>query len=214
MKNFGYIRCSTPKEKGRQDTARQRRDIELAARGEKIYFYEDYLSGSKVDRTNYKAMLNDIEKAISIGETDISIYCTEVSRLSRSMKQLIDLIDFVKENNLRLVCGNFVLDCRIVDEKANSIDPMSQAMLQMMGVFAELERNITIERINSGLENARAKGVQLGRKETTVDDIPKKFFKYYKQYEDKKISVAEFARLCEMSRTTIYKYIRLLEAEK
>lgn len=214
MKNFGYIRCSTPKEKGRQDTARQKRDIELAARGEKVYFYEDYLSGSKVDRTNYIAMLSDIEKAISIGETDISIYCTEVSRLSRSTKQLIDLIDFVKENNLRLVVGNFILDCRVVDNKANSINPMAMAMLQMMGIFAELERSITVERINSGLENARAKGVQLGRKETTVDDIPKKFFKYYDQYKDKKISVAEFARLCEMSRTTIYKYIRLLEVKK
>lgn len=92
MKKFGYIRCSTAKSQGRQDTARQKRDIKDIAHSNDVVFYEDYMSGSKVNRTGYKTMLSDIEKAVEFGETDITIYCTEISRLSRSMQQLIDLI--------------------------------------------------------------------------------------------------------------------------
>lgn len=213
MKKIGYIRCSTAKSQGRQDTARQKRDIKDTARSEDVIFYEDYISGSKVNRTGYKAMLSDIEKAIEFGETDITIYCTEVSRLSRSMKQLIDLIDFVKEHHLQLVCGTFILDCRIIDDKTGKIDPMSEAMLKMMGIFAELERSMTIDRVNSGLDNARAKGVQLGRRETTIDDIPKVFFRYYSQYKDGQIKLTEMARLCGMARNTIYKYIKIVESQ-
>ena len=214
MKKFGYIRCSTAKSQGRQDTARQKRDIKDIAHSNDVVFYEDYMSGSKVNRTGYKTMLSDIEKAVEFGETDITIYCTEISRLSRSMQQLIDLIKFVEENHVRLICGSFEIDCRIIDDKTGRIDPMAEAMLQMMGVFASLERKMTIDRVNSGLDNARAKGVQLGRRKTTVYDIPKQFFKYYKQYREGQIKLTELARLCELSRNTVYKYINLIESKK
>lgn len=96
MKNYGYIRCSTAKSQGRQDTARQKRDIKAMCNSD-VLFFEDYMSGSKVDRKGYNTMFCDIEHSIENGENDITIYCTEVSRLSRSMKQLIDLIEFVKK---------------------------------------------------------------------------------------------------------------------
>lgn len=212
MKNYGYIRCSTAKSQGRQDTARQKRDIKALCNND-ITFYEDYMSGSKVDRKGYKTMLSDIEGAISDGESDITIYCTEVSRLSRSMKQLIELIDFIQERHLKLVCGSFVLDCRIIDNQDGKIDPMADAMLKMMGIFAELERSMTIERINSGLDNARANGVQLGRKETTIDDIPNSFIKHYDKLASKQINVSEMARMCNLSRNSVYKYRKILESK-
>ena len=58
MKNYGYIRCSTAKSQGRQDTARQRRDIKSMCDNE-VIFYEDYMSRSKVERKGYKTMLSD-----------------------------------------------------------------------------------------------------------------------------------------------------------
>lgn len=112
------------------------------------------------------------------------------------------------------MCGNFVLDCRIVDDKTGKIDAISEAMLQMMGVFAELERNMTIDRINSGLDNARARGIQLGRRETTIDDIPSNFLKHYDKLKSKQINVSEMARLCDLSRNSIYKYKKLIESEQ
>ena len=43
-----------------------------------------------------------------------------------------------------------------------SVDPMTEGMLKMMGVFSELERNMISQRVKSGLQNAKAKGKQLG----------------------------------------------------
>lgn len=81
----------------------------------------------------------------------------------------------------------------------------------MMGVFSELERNIISERVKSGLDNARAKGKTIGRPATTEDDIPSSFYKYYPKYKNKEINKREFARLCDLSAPSIYKYLALVE---
>jgi DNA invertase Pin-like site-specific DNA recombinase len=78
----------------------------------------------------------------------------EVSRLSRSTQQLCEILDIVKNKHLRLVIvGSITVDCR-----KGKIDPMSQAFIQMSGVFAELELSMIRERVRSGMENAKAKG--------------------------------------------------------
>ena len=77
----------------------------------------------------------------------------------------------------------------------------------MWGVFAEMERDIISQRVKSGMKNAAAKGKRIGRPKTTVETIPDKFWKYYKLYQDKKITVSEYAKLMNCSRTTIYKYL-------
>lgn len=81
----------------------------------------------------------------------------------------------------------------------------------MMGVFAELERNIISERVKSGLENARAKGKVLGRPNTSEENIPIIFYKYYPKYKNGEINKSEFSRLCELSYPTIFKYIKIVE---
>ena len=81
----------------------------------------------------------------------------------------------------------------------------------MMGVFAELERNIISERVKSGLINAKAKGKNLGRPTTTEDTIRNIFYKYYPKYKNKEINKREFARLCNLSAPSIYKYLALVE---
>ena len=60
--------------------------------------------------------------------------------------------------------------------------------------------------------NARAKGRQIGRPQTTKDEIPATFFRHYPAYKSGGLNVSELARVCNMSRTTVYKYISLLEA--
>lgn len=88
---------------------------------------------------------------------------------------------------------------------------MTEGMLKMMGVFAEMERNIISERVKSGMANAREKGSKIGRPETTADKIPSVFMKYYPKYRKGEMNVTELSRLCKMSRTTVYKYIELLK---
>lgn len=60
------------------------------------------------------------------------------------------------------------------------------------------------------MENARAKGKKIGRKPTTKDDIPAVFYKHFPAYMTGSMNVSELARICGLSRPTVYKYIKLL----
>ena len=88
---------------------------------------------------------------------------------------------------------------------------MTEGMLKMWGVFAEMERKMICQRVKYGIENAKANGKKLGRPETKAEDIPDIFYRYYPKYRNKEINISEFAKLCGMSRTTIYKYIGLVD---
>lgn len=81
----------------------------------------------------------------------------------------------------------------------------------MMGVFVEMEQNIISQRVRSGMRNAKAKGKKIGRPKTTKETIQKKFWKYYKLYQDKQLNISEFARVMGCARSTIYKYIMTVE---
>ena len=81
----------------------------------------------------------------------------------------------------------------------------------MMGIFAELERNIISERVKSGLANAKAKGKVAGRPTTKYEDIPALFFKFYPKYKNNELNKMEFARICGLSYPTIFKYLSLVE---
>ena len=88
---------------------------------------------------------------------------------------------------------------------------MSEAFLQMAGVFSQLELAMIRARVKSGMANAKAKGKQIGRRPTTKDDIPAIFYKHYPSYTAGKLNVSELARVCGLSRPTVYKYLRLVE---
>ena len=120
---------------------------------------------------------------------------------------LCEIIEIIKAKHLRLVIvGSITVDC-----SNGEIDPMTNAFIQMSGVFAELELRIIRERVRSGMANAKAKGAKIGRPQATVDDIPAVFLRHYPAYKKKQLNVSELARVCDLSRTTVYKYIDLLE---
>lgn len=192
---YGYARCSLAEEKG-QDLNRQVR--ELKAAGAQGIVTEREHGDSK-----FKKNLDLLLEAAKEGDT---LICTEVSRLSRSTQQLCEIIELVKRKRLRLVIiGSITIDCR-----NGQIDPMSQAFIQMSAVFAELELSIIRARVKSGMANAKAKGKKIGRRPTTKDDIPAVFYKHYPAYAAGQLNVSELARVCGLSRPTVYKYLRLI----
>jgi DNA invertase Pin-like site-specific DNA recombinase len=67
------------------------------------------------------------------------------------------------------------------------------------------------ERVRSGMANAKSKGVKLGRPQTTAEQIPQIFYRHYPSYKSGNLNISEFARVCGLSRTTVYKYVGLLE---
>ena len=104
-----------------------------------------------------------------------------------------------------VILGSITVDCR-----DGQIDPMSQAFIQISAVFAELELSILRARVRSGMANAAAKGKHIGRPQTTKEDIPAIFYKHYPAYVAGKLNVSELARVCGLSRPTVYKYLSLV----
>lgn len=193
---YGYARCSTNEE--RQDIDRQKRELFSLGVTENKYIYWEYESGMKDDR----AELQKLFDIVSEGDT---IATTEVSRLTRSTKHLCDILQTVKDKRLILdIGGSFRVDC-----SKGEIDPMTEGMIKMWGVFAEMERNIISQRVKSGMRNAKAKGKIIGRPEITSDTLPDKFWKYYEMYQNKQMSISDIARVLECTRPTIYRYIEI-----
>ena len=193
---YGYARCSTNETK--QDINRQVRELKSA--GADTLFLE-YEHGDSKIKSQQEAMFAQAQA----GDTILTL---EVPRLARSTQQLCEIIDRVREKRLRLVIiGSITLDCR-----EGRADPMSEAFLQMAGVFSQLELSMIRERVRSGMANAKAKGKQIGRPQTTKDDVPAIFLRHYPAYKNGQLNITELSRVCDLSRTTIYKYISLLEA--
>ena len=192
---YGYARCSTNEEK--QDIMRQTRELK-AAGAEEIFL--EYEHGDSA----VKEQLSVLLETAKAGDTILTL---EVSRLARSTKQLCEIIETVKEKCLRLsIVGSICVDCT-----SGQIDPMTNAFIQISGVFAELELRIIRERVRSGMANAKAKGRRIGRPHITADGIPAAFLRHYPAYKAGKLNLSELSRICDLSRTTAYKYISILE---
>lgn len=193
--NYGYARCST--NESRQDIDRQVRELK-AAGAEEIFL--EYEHGDAAVKKQQQTLFDTAQE----GDTIITL---EVPRLARSTKQLCEIIEIINAKRLRLVIvGSITMDCR-----NGHADPMTEAFLQMAGVFSQLELAMIRARVKSGMANARAKGALIGRPRTTVDDVPPVFLRHYPAYRNGKLNVSELSRVCNISRTTAYKYLSLLQ---
>lgn len=193
---YGYARCSTNESK--QDIERQLRELKAAGVDAVIWEYEH---GDSTVKAQLDGLLNN--QAVE-GDT---IVVTEVSRISRSTKQLCGIIDLVRDKRLKLVIlGSITVDCT-----KGQLDPMTTAFLQMAGVFAELELQLIRSRVRSGMENAKAKGKQIGRPGMSEADLTATFLKYLPLYQRGEITKKALAQLCGVSYPTVYGYLGLVE---
>ncbi len=107
---YGYARCSTNEKQ--QDINRQVRELKEQGATDKTIYLE-YERGTKVNRAELLKLLDVVRS----GDT---IVATEVSRITRSTKQLCDIIELAKERKIKLVLGSFVVDC------SRELDPMTR----------------------------------------------------------------------------------------
>ena len=192
---YGYARCST--DENRQDINRQKRELKQLGVTQEQNMYWEYESGTKADRVELNKLLDKVEQ----GDT---IATTEVSRITRSTKQLCEIIELVQRKQIKLIIGAFIVDCT-----KGQLDPMTEGMLKMMGVFAEMERNMISQRVKSGMAHAKSKGRLNGRPKLTGEKLPSSFIKHYPKYKAKQINQLELARLCNCTRQSVNKYVKI-----
>lgn len=193
-----YMRASTNETK--QSLQRQEkfgRDNDI----DKSNWFKEYASGAKDDRT-------ELNRLLSIVKESDEIYCVDPSRLTRSLKYLLQLVDFAKEKKIKLVLGDFILDC------SGELSVFTQGQLMMLGLINEMQRLMIVESVREGLSAAKERNGGIapgGRPRTTKNSIPDCFYRYYPLYKNNQITKVEFSRISGLSRSSIYKYIEIVE---
>lgn len=167
-------------------------------------WFREYASGARSDRV-------ELNRLLSMVKENDEIYVADAARLTRSMKHLLEILDLAKEKKIKLVLADFILDCR------GQISVLTQGQIMMLGLLNEMQRLMIVESVNEGLAAAREKngGVNPGgRPKTDLNAIPEAFFKYYTMYRNHQINKVEFSRLAGLSRSSIYKYIDIVEQKR
>jgi DNA invertase Pin-like site-specific DNA recombinase len=182
MAILGYARVST----NEQSLDRQR--DELTAAGADIV-YAEVGSGKKgAPRPQWDELLRSLRK-------DDALMVTELSRLGRSTSQLSALADDLMERGIAL---------RILNLGIDTATPSGRLVYGIIAAVAEMERDLLIERTNSGLAASRARGRKGGRKR---EFSPAAVRKAQEQYDRGELSVTEIARIAGVSRQTLYRYL-------
>ena len=189
--NFAYKRVSTVK----QDLRRQ----EEAFKGLQIdKEYCDKLSGGSADRPQ----LNKLRLEAEAGD---NIYVESISRLGRNVDDLRQVVQELKDKDVTV---HFIKEGFSTGNSNN----MFKFMLTILGAVAEMERELTVERIREGMSKARRYGTRSGRPVgRPLRKIPASFNKYYPMWKNGDITATDFARLIGVSRPTLYKYINVHE---
>lgn len=203
-----YARVSSTGE--RQSTARQVADLRKYASAsglEVVKVYEEKASGAKVNREVLAECLEFIRK----GEAD-TLLVTELSRLGRSLKQVLEVVEDLTERKVNICFQAQGLNT-IVDGKP---DATVKAMVSMFGAFAELERSTIVDRLQSGRRVATEKGVRMGRKvgyHLSDREVLAKYPKVVRKLKEG-FSVRETAKVCGVSGWTVQKVKGILEATR
>lgn len=184
--NIGYVRVSTvDQNEARQIEGLQKYGIEK--------WFTEKVSGKNTNRPQLQAMLEFARE----GDT---VYVHDFSRLARSTKDLLDIVETLTEKKIHLVSNKEAID---------TSTPQGKLMLTMIAAIYEFERTNMLERQREGIAIAKANHVYKGRKEIKVD--PDQWKKLHDQYMRREINKVQFAKALNVSRPTLDK---LLKAEK
>jgi DNA invertase Pin-like site-specific DNA recombinase len=176
---YGYARVSTDD----QNTAMQLTALKNA--GCKKIFKDEGLSGATAKRPALTRCLKKLKK----GDT---LIVWKLDRLGRSLRDLITMLDDLRGSGVKF---------HSLTEAIDSATPTGRAMWQMIGVLAELERSLIVERTQAGMKEARRRGVQFGRKKKlTPAQIDKA-----RKLIDAGERVEDVAAVWNVGRTTLYR---------
>lgn len=152
-------------------------------------------SGKDINRPEFKKMLECLR------EGDI-LYVESISRLSRSIRDLLNTIDILNDKGVKFVSQK---------ENIDTDSPQGRFMLSVFAALSELEREQTLQRQREGISIAKANGKYKGRQPIEIDED--KFAKLYKQWKADEITAVEFQRRIGLKPNTFYRRIKSFEKE-
>jgi DNA invertase Pin-like site-specific DNA recombinase len=180
--NIGYARVST-----QDQTLNLQKDALEKAGCKKIF--TDTASGAKAERKGLDEALEYLRE----GDT---LVVWRLDRLGRSLKHLIETISQLDTRKIGF---------KSLTENIDTTTSGGKLIFHIFGALAEFERNLIRERTNAGLQAARARGRKGGRPKALT---PKKAQMVQDLYRNKENSIDEICKILNISRTTLYRYIK------
>lgn len=182
--NVAYVRVSTVEQnEARQIEALEKYNIEK--------WYTEKVSGkNQTDRPELNNMLDFVRE----GDT---VYIHDFSRLARSTKDLLDIVEYLNGKGVHLVSNK---------ENLDTSTPQGKLMFTMFAAFYEFERTNMLERQAEGIKIAKEQGKYKGRKPIEIDSA--KFETEYERYMKREINKTELAKVLKVSRPTLDRMIR------
>lgn len=189
-KVLGYARVSTA---GQSYETQEKKLLENGCE----VVYSDKATGANREREQLNRLMNDVLRS---GDT---LKVTKIDRLARS---IIDLNKIVTELNERGVNVEFI-DDNMSFLASEDASPMQTLLFNVLGSFAQFERDLIKSRTAEGRERAREAGKHLGRPARNKKDI-ERALKLYDEREENGHSVNDIAKLTDVPRSTIYHELR------
>lgn len=184
---IAYIRVSTVEQnEQRQVEAMKRYNIEK--------WFIEKVSGKDTNRPKLKEMLNFARE----GDT---IHIHDFSRLARSTKDLLNIVELLNEKGITLISNK---------ENIDTSTPTGKLMLTMIGAINEFERTNLLERQREGIAIAKREGKYKGRKAVSIPD----FENHYEKYRNREINKSELAKELNISRPTLDKLIKACQEKQ
>ncbi len=184
---IAYVRVSTVEQnEQRQIEAMQKYDIEK--------WFTEKVSGKDTNRPKLQEMLEFARE----GDT---IHIHDFSRLARSTKDLLDIVEMLNGKGIHLVSNK---------ENIDTSTPTGKLMLTMIGAINEFERVNLLERQREGIAIAKREGKYRGGKRKRIDN----FSEYYTRYKNRQMTKSALARELSISRPTLDKLIAEFEVPK
>lgn len=182
---IGYARVSTRE---------QNLDMQVIALEEAgcERIYEEKVSGVKAERP----ILNNLINQLRPGDV---LVIWKLDRLGRSLKNLVQLVQQLMENNIGLCSLNDPID---------TTSPQGRLIFNIFASLAEFERDVICERTLAGLSAARARGRFGGRPRGLSKKAEATACAAETLYKEKKLSVVEICKKLSISKSTLYKYLR------
>ena len=181
--NIAYVRVSTVE----QNEARQ---LEALEKYNIDKWFTEKVSAKDTNRPQLQAMLDFARE----GDT---VYIHEFSRLARSTKDLLEIVEELNNKGVQLVSNK---------ENLDTSTPTGKLMLTMIGAIAEFERQQILERQKEGIAIAKKEGKFKGREVKAIDE--EIFSKYYAEYKLRRINKTQLAEKLNISRPTLDKLLK------
>ena len=151
--------------------------------------------------TGTKKSRQGIEELLKIIRTNDTVVVESISRLGRNTLDILTLLQHLEKEKVEFIS---------LKENMDTSTPTGKAMLQMMSVIAELERNLLAERVKEGITASRRRGVNIGRPKIPQEKLNLAM----RMYDSGDYSIKEILESTTISQGTLYREINKMKLKK